>query len=216
VIAVTAVRQQPLYLLHLRRAGRLSDSPNPRAVLTYAEPGTSPASPRGFLFCGRFLQASILVGKGERRFKLHGSTHGTRDLEEPTIKNVRDRNVWQIAYELIDKAPELKISNRYRLLEKLPIRELDDWVASGHHQHRTPTHDYRNGRNGWRVSAPTGASGLSSDPVSGLLRLFVSRLAGAHHAARNSWAIAQTTLKPLGRFSPLGTSLASEHSWQPH
>src|SRR5262249_62312274 len=33
-----------------RRAGRLSDSPNPRAVLTYAEPGTCPAPERGFLF----------------------------------------------------------------------------------------------------------------------------------------------------------------------
>src|SRR5262249_2560218 len=33
-----------------RRAGRLSDSPNPRAVLTYAEPGTCPPPDRGFLF----------------------------------------------------------------------------------------------------------------------------------------------------------------------
>jgi hypothetical protein len=66
-MAITSVWPRPPYLLHARRAGRLSDSPNPRAVLTYAEPGTSPASLRGFLFCGRVLRASILVGKGERR-----------------------------------------------------------------------------------------------------------------------------------------------------
>src|SRR5262249_22647341 len=58
--AGNAVRPRPLYLLHARRAGRLLDSPNPRAVLTYAKPGTSPA-PRGvFLFCGGVLRASIL------------------------------------------------------------------------------------------------------------------------------------------------------------
>jgi len=33
VIAITSVRPRPLYLLHARRAWRLSDSPNPRAVL---------------------------------------------------------------------------------------------------------------------------------------------------------------------------------------
>src|SRR5260370_42594034 len=74
VMAITSVWPRPPYLLDARRAGRLSDSPNPRAVLTYAEPGTSPASPRGFLFCGRVLQASILVGKGERRARAAQST----------------------------------------------------------------------------------------------------------------------------------------------
>src|SRR5262249_62166553 len=78
VIAVTAVRPRPLYPLHARRAGRLSDSPNPRAVLTYAEPGTSPA-PRGFfLFCGGVLRASILVVSGSQRLQSNRLFMSTR------------------------------------------------------------------------------------------------------------------------------------------
>src|SRR5262249_24618709 len=53
-----------------RRAGRLSDSPNPRAVLTYAEPGTCPAPERGFLFCRQVLQCP---GLGRERTPAHQS-----------------------------------------------------------------------------------------------------------------------------------------------
>ena len=59
-------------------------------------------------------------------FKLHGSTHWAREVEQPPIANVKDKNVWQIAYELIDRAPELKISDRYRIIDERPIGKFDE------------------------------------------------------------------------------------------
>src|SRR5262249_9976033 len=64
VTAVTSAWWRPPYLPYPRRAGRLSDSPNPRAVLTYAEPGTYPAPERGFLFWGASLEYELGRGGG--------------------------------------------------------------------------------------------------------------------------------------------------------
>jgi hypothetical protein len=59
-------------------------------------------------------------------FKLHGSTHWARDVAEPTITDVKDRNVWTIANELIERAPELKISDDYRVINERPIGKFDE------------------------------------------------------------------------------------------
>ena len=45
-------------------------------------------------------------------FKLHGSVHWAREIENP-ITNLGERNVWQVANELINIAPDLKITDRF-------------------------------------------------------------------------------------------------------
>lgn len=59
-------------------------------------------------------------------FKLHGSTHWARDVAEPTITDVKERNVWTMANELIERAPELKISDHYRVINERPIGKFDE------------------------------------------------------------------------------------------
>src|SRR5262249_52644093 len=69
---------------YARRAGRLFDSPNPRAVLTYAEPGTYPALLRGFLF----QRASPWVAGWERdeRWPINQSAaNGSRFPVVPSV-----------------------------------------------------------------------------------------------------------------------------------
>ena len=58
-------------------------------------------------------------------FKLHGSIHWAREVDTPIV-DVKDRNVWQVGSELIDKATELKISDRYRMVTGHPIGKIDD------------------------------------------------------------------------------------------
>jgi hypothetical protein len=53
VMAITSVWPRPPYPFYPRRAGRLSDSPDPRAVLTYAEHGTCPALSGVFFLSAR-------------------------------------------------------------------------------------------------------------------------------------------------------------------
>src|SRR5262245_13076612 len=72
-----------------RRAGRLSDSPNPRAVLTYAERGPCPAPERGFLF----RRATSLVASrwsSSRWFaygrRWHGLGRSGRSEREPLAR----------------------------------------------------------------------------------------------------------------------------------
>jgi hypothetical protein len=52
--------------------------------------------------------------------KLHGSVDWAREVDT-TIENVMGRNTWEIAYDLIERAPELEITNRYRMVTECPI-----------------------------------------------------------------------------------------------
>ena len=56
--------------------------------------------------------------------KLHGSVHWAREVDTP-IANLSGRNTWQVAYELIDRAADLAISQRFRMVTEYPIGKLD-------------------------------------------------------------------------------------------
>jgi hypothetical protein len=58
--------------------------------------------------------------------KLHGSVNWAREVD--TTIALEGRNTWQVAYELIDRAPDLDISQRYRLVTGYPIGILDSQV----------------------------------------------------------------------------------------
>jgi hypothetical protein len=57
-------------------------------------------------------------------FKLHGSVHWA-EIENP-VTNLGERNDLQVANELINKAPDLKITNRFRIVNDHPIGKIDD------------------------------------------------------------------------------------------
>ncbi len=57
--------------------------------------------------------------------KLHGSVNWGREVNTP-IQNVVSRNVWDIGRELIDRAPELDISQRYRMVAEYPIGKFGE------------------------------------------------------------------------------------------
>jgi hypothetical protein len=58
-------------------------------------------------------------------FKLHGSVQWAREVEGP-ITNIGERNQWEVAHELINNAPDLKITERFRLVDVRPIGKIDD------------------------------------------------------------------------------------------
>ncbi len=53
-------------------------------------------------------------------FKLHGSVHWGREVEI-TIADVKEKSVWDIGTELIQNAAELKISDRFHIVDSQPI-----------------------------------------------------------------------------------------------
>ncbi len=55
--------------------------------------------------------------------KLHGSVNWGREVETP-IDKFGQRDEWSITHELIDRAAELNISRRYRLVDGLPVARL--------------------------------------------------------------------------------------------
>lgn len=57
-------------------------------------------------------------------FKLHGSVDWARDIDTPEI-NVGNRNVWEVARQLIRMADQLTISTRYRVVKERPIGASD-------------------------------------------------------------------------------------------
>lgn len=57
--------------------------------------------------------------------KLHGSVHWAREVDSP-VSNLRERNSWDIANELIERVGELKISDRYRLVTEHPSSKAED------------------------------------------------------------------------------------------
>ena len=61
-------------------------------------------------------------------FKLHGSVDWGREIDTPEIK-VEKRDTREVARELIQKADQLTISTRYRLVDGRPIGASADGVA---------------------------------------------------------------------------------------
>jgi hypothetical protein len=57
-------------------------------------------------------------------FKLHGSVNWAREVEYQV--NINDLNVWQVAHELISVAPDLEISDRFRIVGSHPIGKVGD------------------------------------------------------------------------------------------
>ena len=62
---------------------------------------------------------------GFKLFKLHGSTHWGREVDTP-IDNIQNKNVWQVGGELIDKAADLIVSDRYHIVRDHPISKIND------------------------------------------------------------------------------------------
>jgi hypothetical protein len=59
-------------------------------------------------------------------FKVHGSAHWAREVDT-TIPNIGGLNDWEVVSELIRLAPELTISDRYRLIADVhPISRADE------------------------------------------------------------------------------------------
>jgi len=52
--------------------------------------------------------------------KLHGSVNWAREVETEVDK-VGERNVWDVMNELIERAGELRVSNRFRIIDQHPI-----------------------------------------------------------------------------------------------
>lgn len=71
--------------------------------------------------------ADYIAGDTYRLVKLHGSVNWAREVDT-SIENLNDRNAWQVAYEPIDRAADLKISQRYRVVTEHPIGKLDRTV----------------------------------------------------------------------------------------
>src|SRR3972149_7928445 len=57
--------------------------------------------------------------------KLHGSAHWGREVDSTFIQSVPERNVWELAHEMIDRAAELDISQRFKLTREWPIARID-------------------------------------------------------------------------------------------
>ncbi len=56
--------------------------------------------------------------------KLHGSVNWAREVDTP-VENIANRNVWEVLQELIEKAADLVISRRYRMVDEYPIGKSD-------------------------------------------------------------------------------------------
>jgi hypothetical protein len=59
---------------------------------------------------------SYVKDDGFKLFKLHGSVNWGREIDTQ-VDAMKTENVWTVIYELINRAKELKISDRYRALD---------------------------------------------------------------------------------------------------
>ena len=57
--------------------------------------------------------------------KVHGSVNWAREVNS-SIADLNNRNVWQVAHELIDRAPDLDISEKYSIVREYPIAKLSN------------------------------------------------------------------------------------------
>ena len=58
-------------------------------------------------------------------FKLHGSVNWVREVENQVI-NISELNDWGVAYEMINMAPEVKISDRFRIIDTRPKGKVNN------------------------------------------------------------------------------------------
>jgi len=59
-------------------------------------------------------------------FKVHGSVHWAREVDTE-IEKIGELNAWGVAYALIQRVAEIRISNRYRIFaHEHPISKIDD------------------------------------------------------------------------------------------
>lgn len=65
-----------------------------------------------------------VAGEKYKVIKLHGSVHWAREVDT-VIDNLNERNVWQVAYELIDRATDLDVSQKYCMVVEHPIGKSD-------------------------------------------------------------------------------------------
>jgi hypothetical protein len=66
-----------------------------------------------------------ITNKDYKIIKLHGSINWAREVQHvATATEIGTLNAWQVAYELIDHAPDLVISQTYRLVTGYPIGRL--------------------------------------------------------------------------------------------
>ena len=52
--------------------------------------------------------------------KLHGSVNWAREVETE-VANVAERNAWEVMHELVERAGELQVSDRFRIIDQHPI-----------------------------------------------------------------------------------------------
>lgn len=60
--------------------------------------------------------------------KLHGSVDWAREVDTP-IDDISNKNTWQVGQELIDRAAEINISDRFRMVTEHPIGKLGEKPA---------------------------------------------------------------------------------------
>ncbi len=65
---------------------------------------------------------------GFKVVKLHGSVDWAREVDSP-IDDVGNRNTWQVGQELIDRAAEIKVSDRFHMVTEHPIGKLGNRAA---------------------------------------------------------------------------------------
>ena len=68
-----------------------------------------------------------IASESYKVIKLHGSANWAREVNTP-FENLDSRNTWSVAYELIDRAAEIDISQNYRMVTDYPIGKLDQSV----------------------------------------------------------------------------------------
>lgn len=66
-----------------------------------------------------------ITNQNYKIIKLHGSVHWGREVDTP-MENLPNRNVDDVARELIDRAAELEISQRYRMVTSYPIGKWEE------------------------------------------------------------------------------------------
>lgn len=69
--------------------------------------------------------SDYIANKKYKLIKLHGSVNWAREVDTP-IENVRQRDVSDVARELIDRAADLIVTQRYRVLTERPTAKSDD------------------------------------------------------------------------------------------
>ncbi|MGA3061852.1 MAG: hypothetical protein ABSD90_01350 [Methylocystis sp.] len=58
-------------------------------------------------------------------FKLHGSVHWAREIENP-VANINEMNNWNVANNLISIAPDINITDRFRIVDHHPTGKVGD------------------------------------------------------------------------------------------